>query len=223
MAASSRSSAGDPGVARLVPAVGGGVLGHQDEFFDPGGGQIFGLLPPGCRGGGCASGPRICGMTTEGAAVAAAFGDLQIGQMAGRGGVAGLDAGIGVGRGLMNQQAAPPPSRGPVQELDQGGKIVHPDEQIDFREVLRSAPGHSAAPGSRPPPGVCRAGLLVAGQLQDGVHRLLAGRLDEAAGVDQEEIGGRRAYPVTSQPAWVRPPSMISVSTRFLGQPRETV
>ena len=50
MAASSRSSAAIPGLARLVPAVGGGVLGHQDEFFDPGGGEIFGLLHQGVQG-----------------------------------------------------------------------------------------------------------------------------------------------------------------------------
>ncbi len=71
----------DPGVARLVPAIGGGVLGHQDEFFDPGRGQIFGLPHQGVEGPAAQRAPDL-GDETEGAAVAAAFGDLQIGQMA---------------------------------------------------------------------------------------------------------------------------------------------
>ena len=123
--------------------------------------------------------------------MAAALGDLQIGQMAGRGGVAGLDAAIGVGRGLMNQRGGAV-RLGPGQELGQGGKIVHPDEQIDFREVLRElraialhqAAGHHQAN--------LRPVRLQAGQIQDGVHRLFTGRLDEAAGIDQQEIGGGR-------------------------------
>ena len=96
----------DPRAARHLPAVGGGVLGHQDEFFDPGGGEIFGLLHQGLEG----AAPQLAadlGDETEGAAVAAALGDLQIGQVAGRGGVAGLDAAIGVGRGLMHQPGGP--------------------------------------------------------------------------------------------------------------------
>ena len=51
----------DSRVARLVPAVGGGVLGHQDEFFDPGGGQDFGLPHQGVEGR-LRMGPRIWGM-----------------------------------------------------------------------------------------------------------------------------------------------------------------
>ena len=91
---------GDPRVAGLLPAVGGGVLGHQDEFFDPGRGQAFGLPHQGVEGP-AAQGAANLGDETEGAAVAAAFGDLQIGQMRRGGGVAGLDPAVGVGRGLM--------------------------------------------------------------------------------------------------------------------------
>ena len=47
----------DARVAGLLPAIGGGVLGHQDEFFDPGRGQLFGLPHQGVRGAGCAWGP----------------------------------------------------------------------------------------------------------------------------------------------------------------------
>ena len=50
--------------------------------------------------------------------------------------------------------------------------------------ALHQAAGHHQA--------LAGIGLLEAGQVQDGVHRLLAGRLDEAAGVDQQEIGGLR-------------------------------
>ncbi len=80
----------------------------------------------------------------------------------------------------------------PVQEAGQGGKIVHPDEQVDFREVLyelRAIALHQAAGHHQ---AHLRPGLLQAGQIQDGVHRLFTGRLDEAAGIDQEEIGGGR-------------------------------
>ena len=119
------------------------------------------------------------------------------------------------------QQAGAAGGPGPVQEAGQGGKVVHPDEQVDFREVfgqfravaLHQAAGHHQAH--------FRPGFLQAGQVQDGIHRLFTGRLDEAAGVDQEEIGGGR-LPGDFPAGGVRPPSMISVSTRFLGQPRQT-
>ena len=50
--------------------------------------------------------------------------------------------------------------------------------------ALHQAAGHHQAH--------LRPALLQAGQIQDGVHRLLTGRLDEAAGIDQQEIGGGR-------------------------------
>ncbi len=88
------------------------------------------------------------------------------------------------------EEPGPRRRRGPAQEIGQGGKIVDPDEQVHFRELFRQlrpialhqAAGHHQA-HLRPP-------CLDPGQLQDGVHRLLAGRLDEAAGIDQQQIGG---------------------------------
>ena len=69
---------------------------------------------------------------------------------------------------------------------------MHPDKEVGFRQVslqiravaLHQAAGHHQAH--------LRAALLQAGQVKDGVHRLLAGRLDKGAGIDQEEFGGRR-------------------------------
>ena len=135
-----------PGWPGSVPAVGGGVLGHQDEFLDPGRGELFGLPDQGVQGPAAQGAPDL-GDETEGAAMAAAFGDLQVGQMSGSGGVAGLDAAVGVGRGLMNQRGGAE-GPGPGQELGQGGEVVHPDEQVDFREVggqLRAVALHQAA------------------------------------------------------------------------------
>ena len=106
------------------------------------------------------------------------------------GGVAGLHPGIGVRRGLM-EKAGRLRRRGPAQEVGQGGEIVDPDEQVDFREVfrqLRPVALHQAAGHHQAPAGIA---LLEAGQVQDGVHRLFAGRLDEGAGIDQQQIGGR--------------------------------
>ena len=84
------------------------------------------------------------------------------------------------------EKAGPSVRRGPAQEIGQGGKIVNPDEQVDLREVfrqLRPVALHQAAGHHQALAGIA---LLDAGQLQDGVHRLLTGRLDEAAGIDQQ-------------------------------------
>ncbi len=56
---------------------------------------------------------------------------------------------------------------------------------VELRPVaLHQAAGHHQAN--------LRPARLDPGQLQDGVHRLFAGRLDEAAGIDQQQIGGGR-------------------------------
>ena len=123
--------------------------------------------------------------------VAAPFGNLEVGQMRRGGGVARLYPAIGIRRGLM-EKAGRARDRGPAQEVGQGGEIVDPDEEVDFREVfgqLRAVALHQAAGHHQALGGIA---LLEAGQIQDGVHRFFTGRLDEGAGIDQQEIGGRR-------------------------------
>ena len=64
------------------------------------------------------------------------------------------------------------------------------------------------------------AGAAGGGELEDGVDRLLAGGLDEGAGVDHHQVGvlGRRR-PARSRRAR-RVPASLSESTWFFGQPR---
>ncbi len=91
----------------------------------------------------------------------------------------------------MKEPPVPRP-RSPVQDLHQVGKIVHPDEIIDLRQLRRQGLAvalHQAAGDQQALGGI---GLLVAGQLQDGVHRLLAGLLNKAAGVHQQQLRGLR-------------------------------
>ena len=82
--------------------------------------------------------------------------------------------------------------RGPAQEVGQVGEIVDPDEQVDFREVARKLKAVALHQAASHHQAHLRAALLQAGQVKNGVHRLLTGRLDEGAGIDQEEFGGGR-------------------------------
>ena len=123
--------------------------------------------------------------------MAAALGELEVGQVPGGGGIPGLGAGISKPGGLIGQ-AGITDNRRAVQEVGESGKIVHPHKKVHFgegRQQFFAVAGHQAAGHHQLFIGV---GFLVAGELQDGVQGLLGGRGDEGAGVDQKHPGGGR-------------------------------
>ena len=173
-----------------IRAVSGGVLGDEVEFPDPGGGQMLSLgQERGQRP--AAVGPPDGGNGAKGAAMAAALGELEVGQVPGGGGKPGLRLGIGEPGGLIGQAGASIVGE-LFQELGQPGKIVHAHKEVHFgegRQQFLAVAGHQAAGHHQLFAGI---GFLVAGQLQDGVQGLLGGRGDEGAGVDEHHLGLRR-------------------------------
>ena len=81
------------------------------------------------------------------------------------------------------------------------------------RELVAVALGHAAGDHE------LRAGPLRVGERERDVDRLLAGRLDERAGVDDDEVGvlGRRRP--ASSPSASSEATTLSESTAFFGQP----
>ena len=102
-------------------------------------------------------------------------------------------------------------------------QLAGADDRVDFGNVaadLVAVALHEAA-GDDQLAALCRHSHLVPRHLQDRVDRLLLGRVDEAACVDDQNLGvlGRA---VSRPPARSSRPIITSESTRFFGQPSET-
>ncbi len=97
------------------------------------------------------------------------------------------------------------------------------DDGVDFRDVLLDlvAVALDQAAGDDDALGFSAVLFLVLHHLEDGVDRLLFGGVDEAAGVDDDDLSVFGSG-VSSAPLWWSMPIMTSESTRFLGQPSET-
>lgn len=187
------------------PAIGGHILGNEHEFAAalsqtvPGVVQYFLLRP-------AAEGAPDGGDGAEPAAVIASFGDLQIGIPRGRGQQPGPDI-----RQLPTQQLA-----NAAAQLAMPGDLQEKVHLGQFPGQILSIPGDEAARDHQQGFGVSPGQGL--GCVQDDLQRFAHGRLDESAGIDQDHLGllGRGRV----DKAGAESPSIHSVSTRFLGQPR---
>jgi hypothetical protein len=77
----------------------------------------------------------------------------------------------------------------PAQRFDDGGDIAGAEDGVDLRnlglQLVAVALGQAAGDDE----GLTGPGLLELGHLQNGVHRLLLGLVDERAGVDDQHLG----------------------------------
>ena len=86
-------------------------------------------------------------------------------------------------------RGAPSPSREHASEREH---VARAEEVIDLGQLLGELGRDSAATGSRRRPGCLQRRAASCRPAEDGVDRLLFGALDEAAGVDDDDLGRRR-------------------------------
>ena len=191
-----------------------GVLGDEAELLDPGGLELPRLEHQAVDGAAAkAAPPHRDG--AEGTRVVAAFGHLEVGVAAG---------GEQPRRGVVEHQVRGRRQRRPAAELHHLlhlAQLVEADEAVDLGDLalqlLAVAVDH--APGHQQP---LAAACLAGRHLEDGVDRLPAGILDEAAGVDDgvsAEVGVAGDLVALARSS----PSITSLSTRFFAQPREII
>ena len=159
-----------------VAAPRGQVLGHQDQFAHPAGQQAAGLLAQVGRRHGAQRAPD--GRDgAEGALVAAAFAHLEPGIGRARGEQAARRGGSrGQAQGLAHHG-------GPVFQLAGGQPQVHLG-QVGGQILDAVAPHHTAGHGQQ---GAALAAAQTLHGIEDGADGLAYGRLDEAAGIDEDQ------------------------------------
>ena len=190
MAASCRSSDASRGACGIVGvgqvgAVGRQILRDEADLLGAAGDQIARLAQH-RLGRAAALRAAELGDDAEGAGAIAPFGDLDVR------GVRRLRAAprrrvvVEIGRRVDDAQAVDRPG----DRLGDGADLVGADELIDLghlrRQLFRVALRQTA--GDHQPLAAPR--LLVLGHLENGVDRLLLGLADEAAGVDDDDLGG---------------------------------
>ena len=168
-------------------AVAGGVLGDEDMLPDAPGRQVPDLrkdlfLPA------AAVGAADQGNRAEGAAVGAAFADPDIGGIRRRGEHAAVFAVAEVVRAGADGRGGLPFQR----FADHGGQLpvlVDAEEDIDLREFLQEVlfiPLDQAAGDHQQ---AALSGLLELRHFEDRVDGFFLGGVDEAAGIDHEDVG----------------------------------
>ena len=157
------------------------------------------------------------GDDAEGAGAIAALGDLDVGGVRRHRGAARRDVVVEEARRLGDADA-----RGRAADrVGDGADLVGAEEVVDLGHLVGQLARVALREAARDDQALAAAGLLVARHLEDRVDRLLLGLADEAAGVDDDDLGVLgRGDDLVARP--VVCPSMTSVSTRFLGQPSET-
>ena len=171
------------GVGMILGAVAGGILGHENKLPDPllCQGADFGqnlLLPA------AAVGPADQGDGAEGAAVGAALADAHIG---GIGGGSQHPAVLEIAE-IILAGGDPLSFQGPADEAGELAVLIDAQEQINLRNLLEKilfVPLGQAACHHQQ---AAAAGFLELGHFQNGIDGFLLGGLDEAAGVDHEDI-----------------------------------
>ena len=114
----------------------------------------------------------------------AAFGDLDVGEMPRRGEHARRQVVIEI-----RLEGIPLGGLHAFAERRDLLQLIGADDRVHFRHVLPDVAAialHQAAGDDQL---LRAAGLLVLGHLEDGVDRFLLGGIDEAAGVDDEDVG----------------------------------
>ena len=114
----------------------------------------------------------------------AALGDLDIGEMPGRGQHAR--------RGVVIQVRFERIALGGLHAFTETGdllQLIGADHRVDFRHILADVAAEAFDQASRDDQLPRAAGFLVFRHLEDGVYRFLLGRIDEAARVDHDHVG----------------------------------
>ncbi len=168
-----------PGKARIVHirAVMGGVLADEDQFTNADRHQFLRLADDFILG----NAPEVAADDRDvavGADVVAALGNLQVGGVTGAGNHAGVER---LSLRVEFQQA-----QAQFRDLVALGKAHHGVNLGEVAFQFLTVDFRQAAGGDedfRPP------GLLVPGDLEDGLDGLLTGAFDETAGVDNDDLG----------------------------------
>ena len=166
-----------------IVAVAGGVLRDQRDFRHTARGQFAAFLDDAVKGA------RVVRPADEGdgavaAAVVAAVGNFHVGGVGGRGQHA-----LGVKEAFAVADVAGAPSRlGLPHHFQQARVVRHAHEAVHLGhfavEVVDVALGEAAGDEQLFEP----ARLLVLRHLENGLDGFLLGRLDEAAGVDEDDL-----------------------------------
>ena len=208
-----------------VAAIGGEVLGHEDDLVHPTVGPPVALHEVGHLSDDVLGAARALGATkrrdgTESAAAVAPLGDLDVGPGSLRRAAGKLQE--VEGRRRRRDHRLP---RLPPRQADRDGRgrwllghdrLAEPGDQVDLGEgpgelgavALGEAAGHDQ-PGARPA-GRCR--------LEDCLDGFLARRLDEGTGVDDHQVGVLgRGRPAVAAP--FEPVSQLVAVHQVLGTP----
>ncbi len=119
----------------------------------------------------------------EGAGVIAALGDLQVREVARCGENARREVVIEVRRGCGGRFV------NALADGDNALDFVGADERVDFRHVLFDVAAIALHEAAGDDQALRLADLLVLGHFENGVDGFLLGGVDEAAGVDDEDVG----------------------------------
>ena len=178
---------GDVPVAGEIAAIGQRVLGDEDGLLDPARGEPLHLgdhVPDGAAAVAAAE----LRDRAERAAHVAALGDLHVGIGRARAEEARRGRVVEIARRRRGHPVLP--AVGLVHEVHDAVQLGGAEDGVDFRDLgedvlpvaLGEAAGHDERAGAAP--------LLQLGQVEDGVDRLLAGAVDEGAGIDHQALGG---------------------------------
>ena len=157
-----------------VLAVGGGVLRDEHQLPDPRIGEPPRFQDQRVDGGAAEGAPLDAGDVAERAGARAAVGDLEVG--------------AGPRRDAGRPRLRDVPRRAGPQRFDDRVPGLDAERRVDAGVLAADARRLDLGPAADDQQPLI--GALVALEARDGVGRLLLGRVDEAAGVDDQHLGG---------------------------------
>ena len=180
----------DLALSRRVEAVGGAVLGDDDQFLHAGGGEVLRFFDQHLD--------RLAAVLAahlrdraERAGVVAALADAQVGEALRR-----QQEALGVAARalrLASVDRCHPAARAAVDDLAHDGRharvVGQAEHRVEFLDVLAQVVAVALGQAADGDDALQVAFFLQARDRQDGVDRLLLGGLDEAAGVDDDDVG----------------------------------
>ena len=197
------------------------VLGDQDQLADAVTGQLAGLVDHLLDGLGDVLAPHV-GNRTEGTQAVASFGDLEVGEVAGRDPqpravVLGLHGRGAEERALLAQAH---PGCGRIPGRFPPGRRRRPPGRLRETGRARASFCRSARQPATTTP------LTVPARLRSSISSITPHDSCRAVSMNPQVLTMTRSASVPSgtsaKPSWARSPSIRSESTRFLEQPRLT-